>query len=95
MESSIIVVTYPPDFDGELHITCTKNEPKIGGRSYTYTFTHAACSGGSDDSIFTLEHAATAILRMISQRRAAEYLRSLDDAISVRRSGKTALPVGD
>jgi len=67
-----IVVTYPPDFDGELHIECTENAPKIGGRSYTYTFTHAACSGASDDPIITLEHAATAILRMISRRRPRE-----------------------
>jgi hypothetical protein len=76
MKSSTIVVTYPPDFDGELHIECTENVPKIGGRSYTYTFTHAAVTPAQrsyerDVAIHTLEHAASAILRMISQRRFA------------------------
>lgn len=56
-----IVITYPPDYDGELHIDA---EEKVGlsksSRSWKFTFEHAA---SSDESAWeTLVAAAKAIV---------------------------------
>lgn len=41
----LIVIKYPPDFDGELHITCTDKD----NYAYNYNFTHANQNGELDE----------------------------------------------
>lgn len=55
--AQLIVIRYPPDFDGELHISC-KEIPHPVKFDYQYTFTHAE----KGDSWETLVAAAKAIV---------------------------------
>jgi hypothetical protein len=53
-----IIIQYPPDFDGELHIECRESR-YLKATIYYYSFGHGA---KGDDSWATLVEAAKAIL---------------------------------
>lgn len=57
----MIVIEYPPDFDGELHI----NEKQVD-HGFTFSFTHAAVNNSAWE---TLVKAAEGILAQNTRKR--------------------------
>lgn len=66
-----IVITYPPDYDGELHVGCLEKLSRFG-KEFLYSFTHAAPENAT--AWDTLVIAAKAILAQ-DERRKAKALR--------------------
>lgn len=66
---SKIIITYPPDYDGELHI---KAIPQLGGNldktiiAYRYEFVHTSHNGKLNE-LEVLVEAALAIIRQLAK----------------------------
>ena len=68
-----IIVTYPPDHDGELHIVVeTKTHVKSGRMTYEYSFKHAA-QDDTKTAWKTLVIAAKAIIAQDFRNRNKVY----------------------